>query len=235
VVYDEESGLYYMYYWHGWDEPEGLFLVTSPTETGFDFNEAVNIHIDGDESYMKKFGQVLRDENGWHMFYSNFVQPHCPNSITRYAYSEDGIHWQAKNKRLLKGHDSEVMKVADDLYPMLYSPQNGFDRKGCDIRLAVYHGSLTDLASKPPFIPEEKPTSLVGKSLVVHMGEDPPLTFAFKTDGEVVLSEEGDEDDAWTFNAYFVQDGDHVHIMGENLDLKGIFNGQALLLTESNE
>ena len=37
---------------------------------------------------MKKFGHVLRDEYGWHMFYSNFVQPHCPNSITRYAFSE---------------------------------------------------------------------------------------------------------------------------------------------------
>ncbi len=232
VVHDMESGLYYMYYWYGWDEPDGLYLVKSPTEVGFDFNEAVNIEIEGDDSYMKKFGHVLRDKDGWHMFYSNFVQPHCPNSITRYAYSEDGVRWQAKNKRLLRGHDSEVLRVTDDLYLMFYSPQNHFDKKDSDIRLAVYHGCLADLASKPPFIPEEEPGSLVGKSLVVKIGEDPPLTLSFKTDGEVVLSEESDEEDPWTFNAYFIQDGKQVHIMGENMDMKGIFNGDALTITK---
>ncbi|MHC5074460.1 MAG: glycoside hydrolase family protein, partial [Planctomycetota bacterium] len=46
VVRDPDTGLYYMYYWHGWSEPEALYLVTSPTETGFDFNEAVNIKIE---------------------------------------------------------------------------------------------------------------------------------------------------------------------------------------------
>lgn len=232
VVFDEESGRYYMYYWHGWDEPEALFLVTSESETDFDFNEAVNIRIEGDDSYMCKFGHVLKDKDGWHMFYSNFVQPHCPNSITRYAYSRDGIHWEARNNRLLKGHDSEVLRVTDNLYLMFYSPQNGFDRVGCDIRLAVYHGSLTELESKPLFIPEEKPTSLVGKSLVVHLGEDPPLILNFKTDGEVVLSEEGNEEDPWTFNAYFIQEDREVHIMGENIDIQGIFDGENLIITE---
>jgi predicted GH43/DUF377 family glycosyl hydrolase len=232
VVFDKESGLYYMYYWYGWDEPEALYLVTSPTETGFDFNEAVNIKIEGDDSYMCKFGHVLRDKDGWHMFYSNFVQPHCPNSIVRYAYSKDGIHWQAKNKRLVKGHDADVLRVADDLYLMVYSPQNHFDRKDCDIRLAVYNGRLQELTAKPPFIPVEEPTSLVGKKLTVRMGEDPPATYYFKIEGEVVISEEGDEEDTYTFNAYYLQDGPNVHIMGESLDLKGIYDGEKLKLRE---
>lgn len=232
VVRDPETGRYYMYYWHGWDEPEALFLVTSPTETGFDFNKAVNIHIEGDDSYMCKFGHVLRDNDGWHMFYSNFVQPHCPNSIVRYAFSDDGIHWKAKNKRLLKGHDADVLRVTDDLYLMVYSPQNHFDAKDCDIRLAVYNGRLSELAYKPPFVEVEEPTSLVSKTFTLSMGDDEPTTFHFKVDGEVVLSEESDEEDAYTFNAYYVQEGEKVHIMGENIDLKGIYDGQTLKLTE---
>ena len=47
VVFDDESALYYMYYWYGWDEPEGLYLVTSPTETGFNFNEKIPIRMKG--------------------------------------------------------------------------------------------------------------------------------------------------------------------------------------------
>ncbi|HIJ72148.1 MAG TPA: hypothetical protein HPP87_12435 [Planctomycetes bacterium] len=233
VVHDPESGLYYMYYWYGWDEPEALKLVISPTETGFDFNEAMSIKIEGDDSYMCKFGHVLKDKDGWHMFYSNFVQPHCPNSIVRYAYSKDGIHWKAKNKSLIAGHDAEVLRVADDLYMMVYSPQNHFDRKDCDIRMAVYKGWLSELASKPPFVKQAEPTSLVGKKFAVSVGDDEPLTYHFKVDGEVVLSEESDEEDAYTFNAYYVQDGRNVHIMGENIDLKGTYDGETLKLTES--
>jgi len=232
VVFDQESGFYYMYYWYGWDEPEGLYLVTSPTETGFDFNEAVNIQIEGDDSYMKKFGHVLRDKDGWHMFYSNFVQPHCPNSITRYAYSKDGIHWQAKNKKLLKGHDSEVLRITDDLYMMFYSPQNGFDRVGCDIRMAVFNGRLPDLASKAPYIKEAEASSLVGTSWVAIIGEDEPLTYTFKADGEVLLSEEGDDEDAYTFNAFFEQEGENVRILGEGFEYTGIYNGESLKLFE---
>jgi predicted GH43/DUF377 family glycosyl hydrolase len=232
VVRDPDTGLYYMYYWHGWSEPEAFYLVTSPTETGFDFNEAVNIKIEGDDSYMCKFGHVLRDKDGWHMFYSNFVQPHCPNSIVRYAFSKDGIHWKAKNKRLVKGHDADVLRVADNLYMMVYSPQNHFDAKDCDIRLAVYNGRLSELASKPPFIDVEEPTSLVGKTFTISVGDDEPLMYTFKIDGEVVLSEKSDEEDAYTFNAYYIQDGENVHIMGENIDLKGIYDGETLKLTE---
>jgi len=40
------------------------------------------------------------------------------------------------------------LRVADDLYLMVYSPQNHFDRKDCDIRVAIYNGRLADLISR---------------------------------------------------------------------------------------
>jgi hypothetical protein len=220
-----------MYYWWGWAEPEGLFLVTSPTVTGFDFNERIGIRIEGDDSYMKKFGHVLRDEEGWHMFYSNFLQPHCPNSITRYAFSEDGIHWEAKNKGLLKGHDSEVLRVDDDLYLMFYCPQDHFDRKECDIRLAIYNGRLSDLVSKQPLVQRKIEGPLVGMSFNVDLGEDGLLNLRFREDGEVILSEEPEGDEEWTFNAYFQHKGDSIYISGENIDMKGTFDGNNLNIT----
>jgi hypothetical protein len=235
VVCDPESGLYYMYYWWGWAEPEGLFLVTSPTETGFDFNKRIPVRIEGDDSYMKKFGHVIRDRHGWHMFYSNFVQPHCPNSITRYAWSEDGIHWQAKNRRLVKGHDSEVLKVADDLFLMFSSPQNGFDRAGTDVRLSVYNGTLQDLAKKPPFFDIPGPTAITGKKFTFRFGDDEPVTFLFRPEGEVILSEEGNVEDPYTFNAYYGHDGDRVWIKGEGIHLEGSFEGETLELSEVEE
>jgi hypothetical protein len=235
VVCDPESGLYYMYYWWGWAEPEGLFLVTSPTETGFDFNKRIPVRIEGDDSYMKKFGHVIRDRQGWHMFYSNFVQPHCPNSITRYAWSEDGIHWQAKNRRLVKGHDSEVLKVADDLFLMFSSPQNGFDRAGTDVRLSVYNGTLQDLAQKPAFFDIPGPTAITGKKFTFRFGDDEPVTFLFRPEGEVILSEEGNVEDPYTFNAYYGHDGDRVWIKGEGIHLEGSFEGETLELSEVEE
>ncbi len=146
VVHDQDSGLYYMYYWDRRHEPMGLFCVTSETETGFDFNKAVNIKIGG-EKYpeMYKFTHVLKDRDGWHMFYADFERPHCPDSLTRYATSTDGIHWQARNIKLLEGHDAEILKVADDLYLMYYGPRNHFDAQDCDIRLAIYNGRLDNL------------------------------------------------------------------------------------------
>jgi len=231
VVYDPDSGFYYMYYWYGWDEPEALYLVTSPTETGFDFNKAVNIKIEGDGSYMCKFGHVLRDKDGWHMFYSNFVQPHCPNSIVRYAYSKDGIHWQSQNKRLVKGHDADVLRVADDLYLMVYSPQNGFDREDTDIRLAVYNGRLPDLISTITNIDKNGPMSLIDKTLIARPEyNNKPIKWAFKEDGEVVFWEVGAKDEA--FNAYYEQDGESIYILGEGLDLNGTYDGVTLKFTE---
>jgi len=232
MVFDKASNLYYMYYWYGWDEPHGLKLVTSPTETGFNFNKVLTLSIQGDDSYMDKFGHVLRDADGWHMFYSNFLQPHCINSIVRYAYSEDGVHWTAKNKRLVPGHDADILKVAEDLYMMVYSPQNGFDREDTDIRLAVYNGTLKDLASKPHFFEIPEPTDIVGKSFVVSMEEDWTVTLNFKIEGEVIISEEEMEDDPWIINAYYEHVGDSVRIDGEGWHLRGTFDGTHLRLSE---
>jgi hypothetical protein len=231
VVFDKESGLYYMYYWYGWEEPEAMYLVTSPTETGFDFNKAIKIRIEGDDSYMCKFGHILRDTDGWHMFYSNFVRPHCPNSIVRYAYSEDGIHWQAKNKWLIFGLDADVLQVTDDLYLMAYGPKNHFDKKDADIRVAIYNGSLMGLASKPTYVDIKKPASIAGKKFTIELGEDGLHTFYFKPDGEVIITDEDDQE-GYTFNAYYDHEEDIVHIMGENLDIKGIYDGKTLRLKE---
>jgi hypothetical protein len=46
------------------DEGEDLFFVTSPTETDFDFNKAVIIHIEGDDSFWCKFGHVMKNDEG---------------------------------------------------------------------------------------------------------------------------------------------------------------------------
>jgi predicted GH43/DUF377 family glycosyl hydrolase len=232
VVHDPDSGLYYMYYWYGWDEPNALYLAISSTPTGFDFGKSKNIRIEGDGSFMCKFGHVLKDKDGWHMFYSNFVQPHCPNSIVRYANSKDGIHWQARNKRLVKGHDADVLRVADDLYLMVYSPQNHFDRKDCDIRLAIYNGRLPDLISTTSCVKEkeEDPMSLVGKTLKARLEDDPPATWTFREDGEVIITEEDEEDEA--FNAYYEQDGENVVILGEGLKLKATYDGESLTFVE---
>jgi len=235
VVFDRASGLYYMYYWYGWDEPEGLYLVTSPTETDFNFNKKIPIRITGDNSYMKKFGHVLRDENGWHMFYSNFVQPHCPNSITRYAFSSDGIHWESKNKRLINGHDSEVLKVDDDLYLMFSSPQNGFDRADCDIRLSVYNGTLEKLADKGPFFELPADGSLSGKKFNLQFLDKEELSFHFKPEGEVILMEGSEKADPYIFNAYYTQDGNQVKISGEGIDLTGSYDGNILTLSDTNK
>lgn len=159
VVRDPKSGLYFMYSWYGREEPHAFKLVTSATPTGFDFNAAKTLTVAGDASRMCKFGHVLRDDDGWHLFYSNYDDGHGGNSVVRYATSDDGIRWQARNKGLIKGLDADVLRLADDLYLMTYAPQGGFDAKGTDIRLAVYNGRLPDLAQKPPLVPEVPPKS----------------------------------------------------------------------------
>lgn len=159
VVRDPKSGLYFMYSWYGREEPNAFKLVTSATPTGFDFKAPKTLTVAGDDSRMCKFGHVLRDEDGWHLFYSNYDDGHGRNSVVRYATSNDGTHWQARNKGLLKGLDADVLRVSDDLYLMVYAPQSGFDANGTDIRLAVYNGRLADLANKPPLVPEESSQS----------------------------------------------------------------------------
>jgi hypothetical protein len=149
VVHDEEAGKYYMYYWDRRHEPHGLFRAESPDEMDFDFDNAKLIKIDGDEEEeMYKFTHVIREGDHWYMFYGDFLRPHCPESWVRLATSSDGLHWTSRNKRLVKGHDGEVLKLADDLYLMYYGPRNHFDAKDCDIRLAIYSGELKNLVIK---------------------------------------------------------------------------------------
>ena len=113
---------------------------------------------------------------------------------------------------------------------MFYSPQNHFDRKDCDVRLAVYNGRLPDLVFTHSYVKQEGLMSLVGKTLTASVGGDKPSTYAFREDGEVIISEAGAEDEA--FNAYYEQDGQNVHILGEGLNLKGTYDGKTLKLTE---
>jgi len=149
IVHDEESGLYYMYYWDRMYEPLALFRAHSPDEMNFDFENVKKIKIKG-EKYpgQYKFTHVFIEEGRWYMYYSNFTRPHCPKSFVRYATSGDGLRWQVQNKKLLPGQDAEVVKAAENLYFMYYSPQGYFDAKDGDIRLAIYNGELDELAPK---------------------------------------------------------------------------------------
>ena len=147
VVHDAAKSRYFMYYWDRRREPLGLCRAESPNETDFDFGHAATLKIAG-ESAMHKFSHVFPDGGVWYMYYGNFVRPHCAGGTVRFATSSDGLHWTCRNKNLLKGHDGEVLKVADRLYIMYYGPQGYFDRRGCDIRAAVYAGDLKDLGSK---------------------------------------------------------------------------------------
>ncbi len=231
VVHDKESGFYYLYYWHPYEEGEALFCATSPTDTGFDFSKSAMADIEGDSSFWKKFGQVLKNEEGWHMFYSNYIPPYGRESIVRYATSEDGIHWQAKNKGLLYGLDADVMQVDGGLYLMAYGPKNHFDRKDADIRIAVYNGKLSGLASKPSIMSENEPASIAGKKFTIELGEEGLYELHFKSDGEVVVSDEV----GYSFNAVYKCEGENVHIMGEDFELEGTYDGQQLQLKKQFE
>ena len=230
VVHDKESGLYFLYYWHGHEEGEDLFYVTSPTETDFDFSKSEIIAIKGDDSFWKKFGHVLRNDEGWHLFYSNYIPPHGRKSIVRYAISEDGINWVAKNKKLIFGLDADVLQVSNDLFLMTYAPENHFDKKDADIRLALYNGMLSELKFKPQFIETREPTSVYGKDFTLKLGEDGLHTMSFNSLFEVVIKEMGDE--GYIINAYYEQNGERIIIEGEGLVLKGIYNGKEIRITE---
>jgi predicted GH43/DUF377 family glycosyl hydrolase len=222
VVKDKDSGLYYLYYWHGNDDGEHLYCVTSQTETGFDFNESVIVSIEGDDSFWKKFGHVLKNDEGWHIFYSNYIPPHGRESIVRYATSEDGLHWQAKNSRLIYGLDADVLQVTDELYLMMYAPKNYFDKKEADIRVAIYNGTLTELASKPSFIETNEVAAIAGKEFNITLKEGGPHKFYFGQECEVIITELDDEEN-YAFNAYYEQSGNDILIEGEGFHAKGTF------------
>jgi hypothetical protein len=149
VVHDNKSGKYYLYYWNRAYEPNGLFLAESVNETDFDFENALNIKIEG-EKYpgMYKFTQVMQQGDQWYMFYSNFVRPGCIDATVRLATSSDGKKWKKVNDELVEGMDGDIIRVSDGLYAMYFGPDGYFDQKGCDIRLAVFKGQLEDLISR---------------------------------------------------------------------------------------
>lgn len=147
VVHDPGNARYYMYYWDRKHEPVALFRVQSVNETDFDFERPEPIRVDGEYyPHMYKFTHVVKEGDTWHMFYADFVRPHCAEATTRYATSHDGLHWTLRNKNVVEGHDAEILKIEDDLYLMYYGRRGYFDRKDCDIRVAVYNGQLSDLA-----------------------------------------------------------------------------------------
>jgi hypothetical protein len=138
-----------MYYWDRKHEPSGLFCAQSPNETDFDFAHAEPIKIGGlDARTMFKFTQVIQNDGQWEMFFGKFVRPGCKGSSTGFATSPDGLHWTARNTKLLLGIDGEALNVADNLWLVFYGRDGFFDQAGQDIRLAVFKGSLNDLAGK---------------------------------------------------------------------------------------
>jgi len=151
IVHDQTKNRYYMYYWDRRFEPNALRRAESPNETDFDFQNATPITIQG-EKYpgQYKFTHVFIENATWYMFYADFIRPRCSDSVTRFAASPDGLNWKCRNKNLIPGQDAEIVKAAENLYLMYYSPPGYFDYKGCDIRLAVYNGNLDNLAKKPP-------------------------------------------------------------------------------------
>jgi len=146
VVHDAGSGNYYLYYWNRAYEPDALFLAISHNETAFDFENALNLRIEGEKYPGKyKFTQVVQQDGQWYMFYSDFVRPGCSNATVRWAVSSDGKTWKSVNQNLLTGMDGDIIQVSKDLYALYFGPEGYFDQKGCDIRLAVYKGKLEDM------------------------------------------------------------------------------------------
>jgi hypothetical protein len=95
---------------------------------------------------MYKFTHVFQDGDQWYMFFAEFVRPGCKGCHTGYATSSDGLQWTVKNPNILVGQDGEMLKIADDLWLMFYGPDGFFDQAGCDIRVALFKGKLTDMA-----------------------------------------------------------------------------------------
>ena len=148
VVHDPASGHYIMYYRDRVHAEYGLpYRAEATRETNFDFDHARMIQIDGlPDKGCYKFPQVFRDNGQWAMYFCKFVPRNCKNCWTGYATSEDGLHWQVRNPHVWFGHDADVVKIADNLYYLYYGRPGYYDQKDCDIRMAVLHGKLTDLA-----------------------------------------------------------------------------------------
>ena len=143
VFSDDKSDRFNMYYWNWGDvaaDESRLRLAFSADETSFDFDNSLPIRIEG-EGGEHQYTQVFRDGQTWYLFYGFEEEPRAG-----YATSFDGIKWEAQNTRLPGTEDAEVLKVAEKLYFMIYCPEGFQDKGKCDIRLAIYNGSLDDLA-----------------------------------------------------------------------------------------
>ncbi|MHC4337939.1 MAG: glycoside hydrolase family protein [Planctomycetota bacterium] len=143
VFSDDRSDRFNMYYWNWGDVAAGesrLRLAFSADETSFDFDNSLPIRIEG-EGGDHQYTQVFREGQTWYLFYGFEEEPRAG-----YATSIDGIEWEAQNTRLPGTEDAEVLNVAEKLYFMIYCPEGFQDKGKCDIRLAIYNGSLDDLA-----------------------------------------------------------------------------------------
>jgi hypothetical protein len=149
VIHDEQSGKFYMYYLDRNYRPSALLRAESQNEIDFDFDNAVRITVEGEEKGYR-CPHVFIDNNIWYMYYGFKYE-----NRTGYATSVDGLHWNAQNKNMIDGHDSEMLKIADHLYLLFYCPTkyNMGHKPGSDIRVAIFKGNLNGLAQSAPHAP----------------------------------------------------------------------------------
>lgn len=157
VVHNQFDGKYYLFYWDRaqaeWDDvmdglpsPSGLFVAISDDEMNFDFKNAQRLKV-MNQDWPVKYSHIIRENNQWVMFYGEAVTRGNPSS-TGIATSADLINWEKRVFPLIKGHDSEIMKISEDLWYLYYAPDAYFDMPDCDIRLAIYGGKLSEIFEK---------------------------------------------------------------------------------------
>lgn len=143
VVHDTQSGKYYMYYLDRNYKQSALFRAESLNETDFDFDNAVRIKVEGEETGCR-CPHVFIDGGVWYMYYGYKYEKRAG-----YATSADGVRWKTRNTAVIEGDDPEILKMADDLYLLFYCPTEYHmgHELGCDIRVAVFQGNLNELTS----------------------------------------------------------------------------------------
>jgi hypothetical protein len=158
VVHDPDSTEYRLYYWDRakapWDDvmkgppaPSGLFVATSKDETHFDFANAKRLTVAG-QPWPSKYSHVIRQGDGWAMIFGEAVVRGKP-SRTGLAFSKDGFDWEKSAFPIVVGHDAEAIEAAPNLWLIYYGPNGYFDMPECDVRLAIYDGTLEDLTDTP--------------------------------------------------------------------------------------
>jgi predicted GH43/DUF377 family glycosyl hydrolase len=140
VYHDTKARRYYMYYWdRSLKKADRLRAAVSQNETDFDFENAQSISIRG-EVPGHRYTQVFKVDDTWYMFYGYENKPK-----TGFAVSADGLNFKVANNGLLPSEDAEILPIEDDLYFMFYCPMGLQDEKGCDVRLAIFNGNLSQL------------------------------------------------------------------------------------------